>query len=258
MTEQTTGGAITGAAPAGGLTNAEKLTALQTYLKALRPMEEHLRAAAVADMQAARAERVGAYLPDGEKIGAVRLNKGRKTAKVVNPTEALAWCLKKYPEAIVSAINPAFLKKITDHAAAVGMVGEPGVDPIDGEVLDFIEVQQGSPSVTVTTTPEGVARMTELAHGFAGMLEAPTAADKQLDDLLQRTNATALSELSKQIDVEGRLAEALREAGIEPSEERQPGWPTHVRRDTSSSVWVHDDEPGSTGPSYGAGPGEGR
>jgi len=200
MTEQTTG-AVHHGAPTDGLTNAEKLTALQTYVKALKPMEEHLRRAALADLQSAKAERVGAYLPSGEKIGAVSLSKGRKTAKVTDAAAALRWCLAKYPEAIVQAINPAFLKKLTDHSAAVGMIGEPGVDPETGEALDFIEVQQGDPYVTVTTTKEGVAHMTQLAHGFAGMLEAPAR---------------------------------------------------------PASVWVHDDEPGSTGPSYGAGPGEGR
>lgn len=172
MTEETTGPVVTGGAPAPGLTNAEKLTALQTYLKALKSIEEHLRAATLADMQRNRSERVGAYMPDGEKIGAVGYNGGRKTAKVINAAAAMAWCEEKYPDAIVKAINPAFLKSLTDHAAKVGMVGEPGVDPDDGEMLAFIEVQQGNPYVTVTTTQEGVARMTQLANGFAGMLEA--------------------------------------------------------------------------------------
>lgn len=172
MTDQTTGAPATGGPSGDGLTNAEKLTALQTYLKALKPMEEHLRLAVFDDMTRAKAERVSAYLPGAtEKIGSVGLVKGRKTATVTDPTAALRWALAKYPETIVQAINPAFLKAITDYAAKVGEVGEPGVDPADGQMLDFIEVRQGAPYVTVSTTKEGVARMTELAHGFAGMLE---------------------------------------------------------------------------------------
>jgi len=173
MTEQTTGGAITGAAPAAGMTNAEKLVALQTYNKALKPMEEHLRAATLTDMQDARAERVGAYLPGGEKIGTVGVNAGRKTARVTDARAALLWAMNKYPDEITRIVNPAFLKALTDYAALFAEAGEPGVDPKDGELLDFIQVQQGAPYVTVTTTKEGVAHMTKLAHGFAGMLETP-------------------------------------------------------------------------------------
>jgi hypothetical protein len=172
VTNETTDGAITGAVPAAGLTNAEKLTALQTYLKALKPMEEHLRASALDDLQRLKAERVGAYLPGGEKIGTVALSMGRKTAKVTDAAAALRWCAERYPDALIQAINPAFLKKIVDYSAAVGGVGEPGIDPDTGELLDFITVNEGDPYVKVTTTKEGVAHMTQLAHGFAGMLEA--------------------------------------------------------------------------------------
>lgn len=153
------------------LTDAEKLTALQTYLKALKPVEEQLRATVTADLGARRVERVGAYLPGGEKLGAVGYNPGNKTAKVIDQAAALRWCIERYPDEIVKAINPAFLKAILDCSKS-GAVGEPGVDPVTGELLPFIEVQQGSPFVTVTTTREGVDRMTALAHGFAGMLGA--------------------------------------------------------------------------------------
>lgn len=172
MTDQTNGAPTAGGPAGAGLTDAEKLTALQTYLKALKPIEDGLRAAVTADLGARRVERVGAYLPDGEKLGAVGYNAGRKSAKVTDSAAALRWCLERYPDAVVQAVNPTFIKALTDYAAQVGEVGEPGVDPKTGEVLDFIAVQQGNPFVTVTTTKEGVARMTQLAHGFAGMLEA--------------------------------------------------------------------------------------
>lgn len=174
MTDETTGGAATGAPAGGGLTDAEKLTALQTYLKALKPIEEELRRKVTADLRERRVERVGAYLPGmTEKIGAVGYNPGRKSAKVVDSAAALRWCLERHPEAVVQAITPGFLKGLTDYASRMGEVGESGVDPYTGEALDFIEVVQGDPYVTVTVTKEGVARMTALANGFAGILEGP-------------------------------------------------------------------------------------
>lgn len=156
------------------LTDEEKLTAVETYLKALTPLAKALRAKVTESMGVRRIERVGAYLGD-VKLGAVGYSGGRKSAKVTDAAAALRWCIEKYPDEIVKAINPSFLTALLDVAKAKCEVGEHGYDPRDGEVLDFIEVSQGSPFVTVTTTPEGVARMEALAHGFAGMLEAAPA-----------------------------------------------------------------------------------
>ena len=74
----------------------------------------------------------------------------------------------------MKAVNPAFLKKLLDVAGSLP-VGSKGLDPSTGEELDFIEVQQGNPYVTVTTTDEGRDRMATLAGGFAAMLAAPAA-----------------------------------------------------------------------------------
>lgn len=157
-----------------GLTDAEKLAALETYIKTLKTMADGLRARVTEDLGARRVERVGAYLPDGTKMATVGYSGGRKTAKVTDEAAALRWCITKYPAEIVRAVNPAFLKALTDYALMVGQIGEPGVDPRTGEVLDFIQVVQGSPYVRITTTPEGFGRMEALALGFAGMLEAST------------------------------------------------------------------------------------
>lgn len=174
MTDETMGAAETGGPSGGGLTDAEKLTALQSYIKALKPIEEALRAAVTADLGARRVERVGAYLPNSsEKLGAVGYNPGRKTATVTDSAAALRWCLERHPEAVIAAITPSFLKGLTDYAARVGEVGESGVDPDTGEALDWITVKQGAPYVTVTPTKLGVDRMTALARGFAGILEGP-------------------------------------------------------------------------------------
>lgn len=160
------------------LTDAEKLTAIETYLKTLTAMAKTLRATVTADMGTRRVERVGAYLPDGEKMGAVGYSTGRKSVKVTDEAAALAWCQNRYPGEVVAVemIRPAFLKKLLDTAKALP-VDSAGVDPATGELLDFIQVSQGDPFVTVTTTDEGVARMETLAHGFAGMLEAPTVVE---------------------------------------------------------------------------------
>lgn len=157
------------------LTDAEKLTAIDSYIKTLTTMAKELRTKVTDEMGMRRTERVGAYLPDGTKIGAVTHSAGNKTAKVIDQEAALKWCTDRYPDEIVRAINPAFLKGLLDAAKATGSPGEPGYDPRTGEVLDFIEVVRGAPYVVVTTTDDGVDRMRALAFGFAGMLEAPAA-----------------------------------------------------------------------------------
>lgn len=152
------------------LTDAEKLAALGTYLKVLGEAEKGLRAAVTEDMGKRHVEKVGAYLPDGTKIASVSRLDGNRSVKVTDPAAALAWCTKRYPDEIVQAINPAFLKKLLDVAGSLP-VGSKGLDPATGEELEFIEVRQGAPYVVVTTTEDGRDRMTALANGFTGMLE---------------------------------------------------------------------------------------
>jgi len=154
------------------LTDAERLAALQAYLKCLGPIEKGLRARVTRDMGLRHVERVGAYLPDGTKIAAVGYSEGRRTAKVTDEAAALAWCLKQYPDEVqtVQVVRPAFLKKLLDVAGSLP-VGK-GLDPATGEELPFIEVTRGDPFVTVTTTSDGVGRMEALALGFTRTLEA--------------------------------------------------------------------------------------
>jgi len=173
MTDTTTGAPI-GGGPGDGLTDAEKLAALGTYIKVLTEAEKSLRASVTANMGAMRVEKVGAFLPDGTKMASVSRSNGKKSARVTDHDAALRWVRAKYPTETVVTVNPAFLKKLTD-AAAAGEVGEPGFDPATGEVLDFIEVYQGNPYVSITTTTEGKNRMAQLAGGWVGMLEATPA-----------------------------------------------------------------------------------
>lgn len=157
------------------LTDAEKLTALEIYMVPLRETADSLRAAVTRDMGARRVERVGAYLPDGEKIGAVAYCAGNVAVKVVDPAAALRWCRERYPDEIVQAVNPAFLKMLTEHAKKTCRPGDKGVDPRTGEELSFIEVGRGSAYVTVTKTEEGIERMRSLAHSFTRTLEGRPA-----------------------------------------------------------------------------------
>jgi hypothetical protein len=172
----TTPGAADGAAPARpGLTDKQKLVAIETYKKFISSIADGLRVRVTDEMGRNDEERVGAKLPDGTKLGAVGYSEGRKTAKVIDEAAALAWCLRTHPDEVqtIQQIRPAYLKMLLDLAKADDApAGADGVDPTTGEVLPFIRVEQGAPFVTVTSTKDGVERMAMLANGFAGMLEA--------------------------------------------------------------------------------------
>jgi hypothetical protein len=156
-----------------GLTDAEQLAALDAYLKALKPVADRLRAKVTEEMGRNHDERKGAFLPDGTKMASITRSDGSRKV-LLDEAAALAWCKKQHPENVytVESIRPAYLSLLLDVAGSLP-VGSKGVDPSTGEELPFIEVQQGSPYVTVTGTKEGKARMSALALGFAGMLEAP-------------------------------------------------------------------------------------
>jgi hypothetical protein len=170
------------------LTDAEKLTALDMYVKALKPHGDALRARITDDFSARKVEKLGAYLPDGTKIGSVSYRKGAVTARITDDQAALRWAMEKHPEQIMQAVRPAFLAMLLDVAKKDGIPGACGYDPADGEALEWIEIVQGPPGVTVTTTPEGKARMAEIAGNFAGTLAAapePAPYDAAFADRLE-------------------------------------------------------------------------
>lgn len=158
-------------APSRERTDVEKLTALDAYIKVLKGHADFLRTKVEKDMGANQDLRKGALLPDGTPLGSVARSDGNKTTVVTSEPSFLSWCKRKHPEEIVEAVNPAYRARLLADAKK-GQVGDPGFDPYDGEVLDFIQVIRGAPYVTVTASPEGKARMAALASGFAGMLEA--------------------------------------------------------------------------------------
>jgi hypothetical protein len=167
------------------LTDAEKLTALGTYIKTLQRIEKEMRAAVTKDMGARKVERVGAYLGP-VKIGTVGYSDGRRTVHV-NDAEALAWCRRTHPGEVetVERVRPAFMDKLTAVAASLPL--GYGLDPATGEQLRFIEIVRGAPYVTVATTEEGVERMEAIANGFSAMLGSfsPSATAMALADRLE-------------------------------------------------------------------------
>ena len=156
------------------LTDVQRLAVLDIYLKLLKPIGERLRERVTKQMGDEDQERVAARLPGGPKIASIGYSDGRTTVTLTDGEAALAWCLKKYPSEVVTiqAIRPAFLKKLLD-AAKDQSPGNHGYDPETGEELPFIDVGHGSPFVTVTTTPEGIAQISGLVDGFSKMLEGP-------------------------------------------------------------------------------------
>lgn len=153
------------------LTDVQKLVALDLYSKALKPHADAMRARVTEQMAADDDERKAAKLPDGTKIGAVSYRKGAKTARISDHDAALRWAMKEHPEQIMQAVRPAFLSMLLEIAKKEVEVGGNGYDPATGQILDWIEVVEGAPGVTVTSTPEGKARMAQIAGGFAGMIE---------------------------------------------------------------------------------------
>jgi hypothetical protein len=158
------------------LTERQQLVALETYIKFVKGIADGMRARVTKDMGDNDDERVGAKLPDGTKLGSITYSEGRRTAKVTDEAALLAWCTRAHPSEIqtITIVRPAYLKMLLDLAKADDApAGAHGVDPETGEELLFIEVQQGDPYISVTSTKEGTARMAALATGFPKMLAGP-------------------------------------------------------------------------------------
>lgn len=171
------------------LTDKQKLVALETYAKFIDSIAKGLRVRVTEQMGQDDEERVGAKLPDGTKLGAITYSEGRRSAKVTDEAAALAWCERAHPSEVqtVRMIRPAYLKMLLDLAKADDApAGAKGVDPSTGEELPFIEVQQGNPFISVTSTKDGTERMAALAMGFTKMLEpAKPVYDPDLADRLE-------------------------------------------------------------------------
>jgi len=71
------------------LTDAEKLAALETYIKVLKGQADALRANVTTDLGKRHVEKVGAYLPGGTKMASVSYRPGSKSARITDEAEAI-------------------------------------------------------------------------------------------------------------------------------------------------------------------------
>lgn len=168
------------------LTDKQKLVALETYIKFIKSIADGLRVRVTEQMGNDDEERVGAWLPDRTKLGAVTYSEGRRSVKLTDEDGALAWCERAHPEQVqtITIIRPAYRKKLLDVAGSLP-VGSKGVDPATGEELPFIEVQQGLPFITVTSTKDGTERMAALAMGFPQHMLGSQQYDPDFADRLE-------------------------------------------------------------------------
>jgi hypothetical protein len=117
-------------------------------------------------------ERVRVVDVDGDNLGAVTLNAGRKSAKVTDPAEFTAWVADRYPGEMVQAVRESFVKKLLDAATAENVP----VDTATGEVIPGVEIVAGEPYLTVR--PNDLARTRMRATLLAsGLLQLPGGDD---------------------------------------------------------------------------------
>lgn len=150
---------------------AAELVQLEIELKAMQARKEQLRADIYAAMKAGRIEKVGGYVGE-KKLATVSLHPGNVTAKLIDERAAIEWIGRNHPGELddVVVINPAYQRKLLEHAKATGRPGEFGTDPDDKEIgLPFIEVQRGAPYVKVEYTDDGQEHIEAAAivHGVS-------------------------------------------------------------------------------------------
>jgi hypothetical protein len=91
-------------------------------------------------------------LPDGTKVATVSLAGGStKSASVSEPNTLLNWVLEHHPGEIEQVIRDSYLKKLLDTAKAEGRA----IDPLSGELVPGITVQDSTPYVSVRLKPGG-------------------------------------------------------------------------------------------------------
>jgi hypothetical protein len=77
---------------------------------------------------------------DGQIVAKATKTKGRSRIVVTDPVALLAWVREHHPTEIVESVNPAFMQTFTSVGDVVIWQGEP---------VDFMAVEEGSPYITV-------------------------------------------------------------------------------------------------------------
>lgn len=90
---------------------------------------------------------------NGDKMAAINLTAGRRTAIVTDGRAFLEWVRTHYPDEIMSTVNPAFEERLRRDALTAGLGVGPG-----GELLEFIQIRQGDPYIAVKLDPEALGR----------------------------------------------------------------------------------------------------
>lgn len=117
---------------------------------------------AKAAKDAAKAELVG-MLPFGDSVAGrvgdellckAGWSKGAQKVVVTDESAFVAWVKEHHPSEIVESVNPAYVKALTT-------VGEHLVDA-DGQVAAGIEVQTGSPSLSVRSEKNALELVAQL------------------------------------------------------------------------------------------------
>jgi hypothetical protein len=103
---------------------------------------------------------------DGTALATISMSEGRKSADVTNETALLAWVRKNRPDHIRETVADGYVKSLLKLALENGAA----VDEDTGEVIPGIDVSQGDPYISATTSAAAKERMGHLLRG-SGLLE---------------------------------------------------------------------------------------
>lgn len=110
---------------------------------------------------------------NGETVGRASYVEGKTSLKVTDLAAFYAFVEERYPTEIVTAVNPAFQKKLLDELRSVGGV----VINNDGEPVPGVEAVQGSSYVSVSKSKDAREKVADLLAGGRLSLDGITAVE---------------------------------------------------------------------------------
>jgi hypothetical protein len=136
--------------------------------KWLRDRIQDWETEAKASLEMVAGERKAAVV-NGMQIGYLTLANGKRSTEV-DEVGFVEWVEERWPMEVVSAVQPAFRRKLLDGALKRGAL----IDG-DGEVCDAVTVTKGEPYPTTQLGPEADICVAELLNkgriGFHGFKE---------------------------------------------------------------------------------------
>jgi hypothetical protein len=97
---------------------------------------------------------------DGQLLGKATMTTGRSKIVVTDEQKLLEWLQYNQPDEIVMSINPAYLRLLESRAKEVGAVISS-----DGEVIPGLEIQTGTPYVSVRKEKDAPFVVAQLLSG---------------------------------------------------------------------------------------------